>query len=274
MLRSARVCTLIALHQVHRDHPLIIAANRDELYARRSSGPQLLATAPRVIGGRDEEKGGTWLGASAHGFFVGLTNQRTLAPPDPAARSRGEVVLGALRQPNLAAAVAWLHTLDARAYNAFNLLLGDARALFVAYARRESERLEMIALAPGVWALPNDRLGSLEFPKIDRAVELAQPLTTVPWEALVPRAQAMLADHELPAPDKMPDVPEPPWLPPEVRARLQALCVHTPAYGTRSATLLAIGARGVEHYLHAEGPPCQVPLRARPDLVATLAGSE
>lgn len=267
------MCTLVALHGLHPELPLLVAANRDELYARRSSPPQLLRERPRIIGGRDEEKGGTWLGVSEHGFFVGLTNQRSAAAPDAALRSRGEVVLGALAAPDLDGAVAWLRTLDGRAFNAFNLLLGDARSLWVAYARRDQQRLELTTLSPGIWALPNDRLGSLAFPKIDRAVALATPLSTLPWSELVPRAQAMLADHALPDAARLNDLAAPPWLPLEVGAQLQALCVHTPAYGTRSATLLAFSGRGLEHYLHADGAPCQTPLLARDDLVASLRRS-
>ncbi|MDB4970927.1 MAG: hypothetical protein JWN44_6616, partial [Myxococcales bacterium] len=173
------MCTLIALHQRHRDFPLVVAANRDELYARRT-GPATV-TGGALLAGRDLEKGGSWLGVSARGFFVGLTNQRGLAPPDVALRSRGEVVVSALAQPTLEAAVDWLVTLDARVYNAFNVLLGDGAELFVAYARPASSRIELAVLPPGIYALPNDRLGSLEFPKIDRAVELAEPLATLGW---------------------------------------------------------------------------------------------
>jgi uncharacterized protein with NRDE domain len=247
------VCTLIALHQVHTDFPLIVAANRDELYSRRATGPLLLSADPPIIGGRDEQKRGTWLGASAGGFFVGLTNQRTVEPPAPGARSRGEVVLHALAQPSLDDAVAWVTALDSRPYSAFNLLLGNARALYVAYARGDAP-VEVAALGPGIWALPNDRLGSPDFPKVDRAALLAAPLAMLPWPELVPAAQAMLADHTLP--------------PAAQGDARQALCVHTPFYGTVSATLLAYESAGLAHYHHADGKPCQVPLVARPELVA------
>jgi uncharacterized protein with NRDE domain len=247
------VCTLIALHQVHRDYPLVVAANRDEFYARRSSPPLVLRHAPLVVGGRDEEKGGTWLGVSERGLFVGLTNQRSAAPPNASLRSRGEVVLGALAAPDLSHALEALAALDGRHYNPFNLLLGDGERLYVAYARRELERLEILPLSAGIWALPNDRLGSLDFPKADRATELAHDLVGLPWPELVPRAQAMLADHH--------------------GDLLQALCVHTPSYGTRSASLLAIGPRGVAHYLHAEGPPCVSTLRDCSDLLINKPGA-
>lgn len=250
------MCTLIALNQVHRELPLVVAANRDELYARRTSGPQRLAEG--VIGGRDEERGGTWLGASVRGFFVGLTNQRQAGPPDARLRSRGEVVLDALRAADLDGALAHVGALDPRAYNAFNLFLGDGRRLFVAYARPTEPHVELQPLGPGIWTLPNDRIGSPDFPKVDRAAVLAQPLASLPWDALVPAAQAMLADHEVPTAVR--PSAHPAWLTAEQARALQALCVHTPVYGTRSATLLAIGDGRVVHYLHAEGPPCQAPL--------------
>jgi uncharacterized protein with NRDE domain len=260
------VCTLVALHRVHRDYPLVVAANRDERYARPAAAPSLLRDQPRVVGGRDLEKGGTWLGLSERGYFVGLTNQRSWAPPAPSLRSRGDVVLAALGEPDLAGALALLGALDGRDYNPFNLLLGDARRLYVAYARNETQRLEITELGPGVWALPNDRLGSADFPKADRAAQLAAPLAALPWPELVPRAQALLSDHALPDPAFVPSGP----FPPELLRQFQALCVHAPGYGTCSSSLLAISERGVEHYLHAEGPPCQAPLVERADLVALV----
>jgi hypothetical protein len=248
------VCTLIALHQTHARYPLVVAGNRDELYGRRSTGPQLLSADPRIVGGRDLEKGGTWLGASADGFFVALTNQRTGSMPDPTLRSRGEVVLSALARPGLGAALDWLRTLDGREYNPFNLLLGDVHALWVGYARRESAALELLALPPGIWALPNDRLGSPEFPKADRAVARAQALCGLAWPELPVAAAGVLADHD------------------QSHGPLGALCVHTLAYGTVSASLLAFDGDGLAGYAHADGPPCQAPLVDRPDLVGALRG--
>ena len=55
------MCTIIALHQVHPEYPLIIAANRDEYYARPATGLQVLAAGPpAIVGGYDERGGGTW----------------------------------------------------------------------------------------------------------------------------------------------------------------------------------------------------------------------
>ena len=87
------MCTLVAIAGLCPDVPLAVAANRDELYARAAAPPGVLATEPRIVGGRDLTKGGTWLGVTAQGFFVAVTNQRSWAAVEPGRRSRGELVL-------------------------------------------------------------------------------------------------------------------------------------------------------------------------------------
>ncbi|MBZ0231221.1 MAG: hypothetical protein K8M05_02650, partial [Deltaproteobacteria bacterium] len=70
---------------------------------------------------------------------------------------------------------------------------------------------------------------------------------------------AILGDHTTPPPDRIPPLPEGSFIPRELAAALQALCIHTPLYGTRSATLAAIGAGGTEALFWADGPPCTTP---------------
>jgi hypothetical protein len=74
--------------------------------------------------------------------------------------------------------------------------------------------------------------------------------------------ESMLGDHELPS---LADVPPPApgslasSLSHEQLRALQALCVHTPSYGTRSATILGLAPGRVLHYRFADGPPCTTP---------------
>src|SRR5580698_303659 len=82
------MCTIAIL--VHAcDAPLVLAANRDELYARASRPPERLA--PGIAGGVDAVGGGTWLALRADGAFAAITNQAGAVAP-PRARSRGLVV--------------------------------------------------------------------------------------------------------------------------------------------------------------------------------------
>ena len=261
------MCTLIVLNRVHPDYPVIIAANRDEYYARTSSPPQRLLDAPVAFGGVDGRRQGTWMGATATGLFVGLTNQRTWSLPDSDKRSRGQVVLDCLRAGTVDNVDDALAALDPRAYNAFNLLYADATRVRAAYAW-DADRVEFEDVPAGVHVLPNDRLNHPEWFKVGRARALLDGCETQPWEELARRLQAVLADRQ-----KAPwaSVVTPP-AGPFTRAlahQLTSLCIRTPVYGTRSSTIVALGPDGrVARYLFAAASPDRA---AFADVTALLA---
>jgi uncharacterized protein with NRDE domain len=81
------VCLLIALSGVLDGTPLLVAANRDELYARPAESITVLRDhGPRILGGRDLAAGGTWLAVNSRGVMAGLTNQ-------PSGRGRDDTCL-------------------------------------------------------------------------------------------------------------------------------------------------------------------------------------
>jgi uncharacterized protein with NRDE domain len=251
------MCTILILRHVHPEWPLVLAANRDELYERPTSGPQLLPGTPRIIvPGLDSVRGGTWMGVTDTGLFVGLTNQRGAMAQGVAPRSRGEVVLEALRAGSLEAVERYLDTLDPAAFNAFNLLYGDAQKLRVAYARPTLAQLLREDVPAGIHVLPNDVLDA-PLPKVKRARRLAEEHARRPWPELSGGLQALLADHHLPPEEALPEQPPGAPFSPELARQLQALCIHTPAYGTRSATLMALAPGRVGHLLASEVSPCQ-----------------
>jgi hypothetical protein len=137
-----------------------------------------------------------------------------------------------------------------------NLVLGRAGEVRVAYVRREEATIEVAALAPGVHVLCNDRLGAPGFP---RGVRLAAAITAAArdatWATLRPRLEVALADHTRTA---LADVPSS-HLPPAIAHALTAPCIHAGAYGTRSASLVALAPGAVVAYRHADGPPCTTP---------------
>lgn len=251
------MCTVLILRRVHPTLPLVLAANRDEFYARPTRGPELLLPSPRTVGGRDEVRSGTWMGVTAGGLFVGLTNQRTPAPADATRRSRGEVVLRALETGSVEGVERLLETLAPHEFNPFNLLYGDAERLRVAYARPDGLLREDVP--EGVHVLPNDQLDHPGIPKVSRALALGSAGVGRDWEPLSAALKAALSDHALPA---LEDVEEPhqgSLFTRELVRELQALCIHTPAYGTRSAALVALQPGRVAHYEATEGAPCVSP---------------
>jgi uncharacterized protein with NRDE domain len=267
------MCTIIAMHGVHPQHPLVVAANRDEFLDRPATGPRLLPAVPPALGGLDLDRGGSWMAASADGFFVGLTNQRPRRPQARALRSRGELVLEALAAGSIAGARGLLAGLRTEHYNAFNLMFGDGRELWVAYAR-PGVPVELLPLERGVHVLANDRLGSPHFPKAQRARALVDPLQGLPWPELQAGLARVLADHALPQPDRLEPLPAGLLLPPAVARQLQALCIHLPRYGTRSATILALEPGRLQRYLFADGKPCEVGFESAMELLDQSTASQ
>ncbi|WP_207948605.1 NRDE family protein, partial [Pseudomonas aeruginosa] len=90
------MCLIVFAWQPGHALPLLVAANRDEFYARPSLPLAAWEDAEGVFAGRDLEAGGTWLGLGPAGRFAALTNVR-----DPSQalgkRSRGELVADFLR---------------------------------------------------------------------------------------------------------------------------------------------------------------------------------
>lgn len=231
------MCTIAILFGVS-EVPLIVAANRDELYARRTRAPEVLA--PGVAGGVDEESGGTWLAVHREGRFAAVTNQRAIAAKPAGVRSRGHVVreLIVARDPE-----AYVAALDPRQYASMNLMWGDADHVSVGYLRHDDGAKEVLHLPHGVHTLCNDRIDAGGFARCDRVREQLPRA----WDPVALRA--VLSDHtRVEAP--------PSHLPPELARELTAACIHTETYGTRSSSLVAIDRGKTLAYLHADGPPC------------------
>src|SRR5690242_13718677 len=115
------MCTIAFLVEVIPGAPIVVAANRDELYERPTRSPERLG--PGLVGGVDVLSGGTWLAVHSAGRFAAVTNQRALATPPPGVRSRGLAVkeLAASEDPE-----AYVADLDPTHYASMNLAWGDA----------------------------------------------------------------------------------------------------------------------------------------------------
>src|SRR3989442_15906406 len=104
------MCTLIAFWRSVPGYGIVIGMNRDESSMRPADPPAVLDGTPMIVAPRDRQAGGTWLGGGGTGPAVGLSDRRggTL----PSARSRGELVLAALRQPNASGVEVFLQRED------------------------------------------------------------------------------------------------------------------------------------------------------------------
>ena len=206
----------------------------------------LRAEGPRVLGGQDNESGGTWLAVNEWGVFAGLTNQPREGGRDVSRRSRGELPLALTAHPTAGRCVEhFLAHHRASDYNGSWLLVGDRDALFFIDFTGLVEA-EAVALSPGLHVLENRPLGAPS-PKADR-VRYALASSTDADSALV-ALRRVLEDHTSAEPPG-PDGP-----------RSSANCVHLDDYGTRSSCLIRYGTdvASPPQLWVADGPPCAAP---------------
>lgn len=235
------MCVLIVGFRVYADWPLVVAANRDEFFARPSAPPRRLDSSPRIFGGLDLRGGGTWLGVNELGVVSAVTNRYLGCSYAQVKRrtSRGQLCLRALRAgtAHAAARVAWRNAVRA-AYSPFNLVVADIHAAFhltQAEARRPSRR----PLEPGWHVVANGRLDDARDPRVGRAISLLPAAAPGNEASLVGALARICRDHGDGAGRKK-----------------EGLCRHGDGYGTRSSTIILVQAGGRIHYAHADGPPC------------------
>lgn len=250
------VCTIVVATRVWPQWPLVIAANRDEALARPAEPPALRDVGgTRVLAPRDVEAGGTWLGLNAHGLFVGITNRFDPAwiGGRKAAGSRGDVVLAALQHRCAVDAADATAALDPGHQGPFHLVMADRVGAHVVWS--DTRILHRRRLPPGVHSLTErsfDAAPTRREPTLATAVE---GWGARPAPPDVEGLRQLLATH---ADDT-----------------LEGVCVHADdrGYGTRSSTLLRLGADGEVRMQHADGRPCTTPFRDLAAQVEALGGA-
>jgi len=230
------MCLILVAWKTSKEHPLVVAANRDEFHARPASPAAFWDDRPGILAGRDLEARGTWMGVSRAGRFAAVTNFRDPSERRTTARSRGELVSGFLASDE--PPEAFLARLAPRAadYNGFNLIAGDGRSLWC-FSTREGRPREV---APGIHGLSNHVLDE-PWPKVVRArAAMEQALRDAdPFAAM----EAAMASTEPADDDALPET----GVGLEWERRLAPALITGADYGTRSTTLLRVGRDGSWH---------------------------
>ena len=241
------MCLIIAAWKVSPEFPLVIAANRDESFARPTRCAAFWPDMPDLLAGRDLFAGGTWLGITRHGRFAALTNFRNPNEEKTTTTSRGALVSGFLlgSTPPL----PYLDEIGAvgSQYNGFNLLVGDGKTL--ACYNNIEHRSE--TLAPGVHGLSNHVLNT-PWPKVTLATSaLGAALSNMPD---TDRLFSFLRDDSIADDASLPNT----GVPLEAERFLSSIFIHSPAefnYGTRSSTALVVGRDGLVTFDEQEWNP-------------------
>jgi uncharacterized protein with NRDE domain len=224
--------------------PVIVAANRDEFFARPAAPPTRFGAVsgrPAFAAPHDLEAGGTWMGINEHGVFVGLTN-RPVAVKPTGARSRGLLVVDVLAAASAEQAGAEFERQRNERYAPFNLLAADGRETWLARQTAEGAR-DRMPLEPGIHVICNRDASDPSSTKVARLrARLAEIDPAASPEALVAELFRVLGAH------------------PEPSNPFENPCVHSPEYGTRSSSVLLAGS-GRRAYWYADGAPCETKYR-------------
>lgn len=228
------MCLILFAWKAHANFPLILAANRDEFYKRPTAPASFWEDAPGLLAGRDLQAGGTWLGITRRGRVAALTNYRDPTTLKDGAPSRGMLVSDFLRGRRTPEAyLRWLSPMAAR-YNGFGLLVGNSDELHYF-----SNRGMKAPLSPGIHGMSNHLLDT-PWPKVERG---KQALGSLLESEKAPSPEALLdlvADRSRPPDDRLPIT----GVGLEWERVLSPLFIESPAYGTRSSTILIIDRKG------------------------------
>jgi uncharacterized protein with NRDE domain len=145
------MCLLSIAYKVHPDYPLVFIGNRDEYHARPTAAADWWADQPDLLGGRDLQAGGSWLGINRAGQLGVVTNRPALPPPATVPLSRGGLVTSWLTDKS---AIEQLPTTHNR-YGGFSLLLTSQQSLQLYSGGHGAPELVSRTLDAGVTGLSN-----------------------------------------------------------------------------------------------------------------------
>jgi uncharacterized protein with NRDE domain len=231
------MCMLAILYRVARNTPVLLAANREESFARPTQYPKIQPGTPRVVCGIDRQAGGTWLGVNQFGLAVAVMNRRKLPPLEP--RSRGLLCreLLDLRNAREASERAAQELASGR-YAGANYLCVDGKFGAVIYG---GNRIETVEITPGLHIVGPT---GMDDPRDERQAMVRRMLTlhtldsAVTFLAVASRAFSRKADAE----------------------GRRGMVLSNGDYGTVSSTLLSLARKSQQStYQYCPGSPAEVP---------------
>jgi uncharacterized protein with NRDE domain len=241
------MCLVALAIDQSRRFPLVLAANRDEFLARPAARLAWWTPspgAPAVLGGRDLEAGGTWLGLTAQGRLACLTNVRDGGARDADAPSRGRIVADWLAARERTDRF-WMRT-ALSGFNRFNLIAADFAAGECFWASNDGslpQRLER-----GLYGLSNAALDT-PWPKVQvLKARMRDALAADTIDGLCEQLFAALADPAIAEDGALPST----GVPIDLERALSPAFIRTDdgRYGTRCTTLVVaerVGRTVVTH---------------------------
>ncbi len=234
------MCLIIFSYQPDSSTPLIVAANRDELFGRPTAQAHIWedeGSEELILAGRDLQAGGTWLGVTLSKRFAAVTNIRDPLQTEQRPLSRGDLSRRFLQGQE--SAEQFSHSLadSFDQYAGYNLLLSDGLSFYYI----NNQQKEIRSVEAGVHGLSNGSLDS-PWPKIAKGKSALQNLINSGDKIHTDKLIAMMNDREQAEDDQLPDT----GVSRDLEKRLSSAFIVNPErhYGTLCSTALIMGKNG------------------------------
>ncbi len=229
------MCLVLFSCKAHEKYPLLIAANRDEFYARPTEPAGFWDHNRKILAGRDLLGGGTWMGVNRNGKIALLTNYRDPANISEEAPSRGDLVRvfleNDLKAEDYLEKVSW----QGQRYNGFNLICGELNGDLWYYGNYQEG---VHKISPGHHGLSNALLNT-SWPKVEKGKKKLEIIASGNrvWERDL---FDLLYDDRKASPYSLPET----GVGAEMEELLSPIFIKSPEYGSRCSTVVIADSTG------------------------------
>lgn len=239
------MCIAVFIWKSHPLYPFLLLLNRDE-YHNRPTTPLRWWDGGEILGGRDEQAGGTWLACSRDGKLVFLTNVREIRT-NSLFKSRGDLPVRYLKGKKSPKEFAEELAGETDVYGGFNLIVADLCSKSMVYItnRPKDCGLSIAEVSPGIHALSNAKLDT-PWPKVQRLLcsfEDAVIKCSDSEISIEEISEKLMNNTTKDEESKLPRI-----YPPEFEYHLSAIFIEvdTPLgrYGTRSTSAVVLKTSG------------------------------
>jgi len=249
-VKCAAMCLVVFAWKSRPDLTLLVAANRDEFFARPAAPAAFWNEPPGLLAGRDLSAGGMWLGVTRTGRVAFLTNHRDPRSHRDGAPSRGALVAEFLRGEEGPGEFLRRMERDAANFNGFHLVVSDDSELWYLTNTGGAPR----RLPPGIHGISNGPVDE-PWPKVTRTTSRLGRLLEAPAAPEPEALLDLLSDRE-----RSPDAELPATgIPLEWERALSSVFVVHGSYGTRCSTALLVPKDGKLRFVERSFDPSGEP---------------
>ncbi|MEO1255043.1 MAG: NRDE family protein, partial [Bacteroidota bacterium] len=144
------MCLITFAYKAHPKYKFILAANRDEFYARPTAVAHWWEDHTDILGGRDLQARGTWMAIYKNGRFAAVTNYRDIKNIKSDALTRGDLPVNFMLSDYKPTDYSREVFGNGSKYNGFNLITLDEEMVHVSNYDKQVN-----ALDAGVYGLSN-----------------------------------------------------------------------------------------------------------------------